>query len=275
VSGSKGSRVAQGIEVRKPKEHGAWAMLYVPLAAGVLASGAAAGKHVVDLLALLGAATGLFLGRESLLAWLRAHDRQQAAGRDRFDSLWQLGGAAACGAILLARGQPVALWPLALGGGLVLFLHILQMRRREGRTVLGEVVAILGLTLAAPAANITALGEWSWRALVLWMLCALFFSSSVLHIKARVLAAQPRRAAQRAVMRRASGAYHLMLGGGLVVAAVWGGLPILLVVAFAPVVARALIGLGAGSARPNLLRAGLLEIAYSVHFLVLVTLALR
>ncbi|HYE72055.1 MAG TPA: YwiC-like family protein, partial [Blastocatellia bacterium] len=60
--------------LRLPKEHGAWAMLYVPFVVGALV----AGRFQLSLLFLLLATTAVFISRESLIVWLRARSR----GRD-------------------------------------------------------------------------------------------------------------------------------------------------------------------------------------------------
>lgn len=265
--------------MRVPKEHGAWAMLFVPFVAGTLAAGGTAVANALPVLLLLGAVTGLFLGRESALAWLRQRDRSLDPAADRRATLWQLGGALLCGAALLrvrpplGSPPPLQIVPLGLFGALVLGVHLQQMRRREGRTVMGEVLAILALTCTAPAAFLVARADWSPRALVLWALCALFFASSVFHVKARVLGLQPRRAAARDAMRRASAAYHGLLLVALVLGAVTGQLHPLLAVAFLPVIVRALLALAMPPGRLDLTRAGVLEIVYSLVFLVFVTLA--
>jgi len=261
--------------MRVPKEHGAWAMLYVPFAAGVLAAGPVTLGHLPGLVLLLGSVTGLFLGRESLLAWLRSRDRRQDSRDKARATSWQLGGAIACAAGLLATRPPAAIVPLGLFGAIVLGIHILQMRRREARTISGEVLAILGLTLAAPAAFLVGTGAWSPRALLLWALCVLFFTSSVFHVKHRVLAAQPRRVAERRAMRWASGVYHVLLLVALGVLAAGRHVHVFVWVAFLPVVVRAFAALFAQPARPDLKRAGILEIAYSILFLLFVTLAVH
>jgi hypothetical protein len=265
--------------MRVPKEHGAWAMLYVPFAAGVLAGGRAALGNALPLVLLLGAVTGLFLGRDSLLAWLRARDRALPTSADRWATVWQLGGALLCGIGLVAirpplgERVPLQILPLGVFGAIVLIVHLLQMRRREARTVVGEVLAILGLTCTAPAALLVARAAWSPYTMWLWFLCVLFFASSVFHVKARVLAQQARRAAARDAMRRASATYHIALFVALVAGAVAGRLHPLLLAAYLPVIVRALVALVTPPGKLNLTRAGVLEIFYSLVFLVGVTLA--
>src|SRR5215471_2044472 len=57
--------------LKLPKEHGAWAMLYVPYVLGV----AAAGSISLPVILLLLAASASFTARESLLVWWRARRR--------------------------------------------------------------------------------------------------------------------------------------------------------------------------------------------------------
>ena len=57
--------------LRLPKEHGAWAMLYVPFVLGV----AVAGKIPLSVLLLLLSLSALFISRVSMLVWWRARKR--------------------------------------------------------------------------------------------------------------------------------------------------------------------------------------------------------
>src|SRR5499427_9693670 len=61
--------------LKLPKEHGAWAMLYVPFALGV----AVVGRVNWQVLLLLLSATAVFISRESLLLYWRACARGRAA----------------------------------------------------------------------------------------------------------------------------------------------------------------------------------------------------
>jgi hypothetical protein len=243
---------------------------------GAAAAGGAAARRLPGLGLVLLAVTGLFLGRDSVLAWLRARDRRQAAAREGRAAAWQLGGAGACTLLLLVLFRPPwALVPLGLFGALVLGVHLVQMRRREARTVGGEILAILGLTATAPAAHLVATGSWNRGALGLWALAALFFASSVFHVKTRVLGMQARKAEAHGAMRAASAAYHVLLAAGLTVLVALQLLHPLGLAGFLPVVLRALVAVVRPARRVDLVRAGVLEIVYSIVFLVCVALAWR
>src|SRR5262245_59185913 len=152
--------------LKLPKEHGAWAMLYVPFVLGV----AVAGRLNWPVLLLLLSTTALFISRESLLAWRRA----RARGRDnpetgRMLALY-LALAVAFGAPLILAFKLFWLIPLGLIGAALLLINSEQAARLEERTMSGEVMAICGLTLTAPAAYYAASGRWEKTAFWLWLL---------------------------------------------------------------------------------------------------------
>src|SRR5690242_16591551 len=101
--------------LKLPKEHGAWAMFYVPFVLGVMV----AGKISLPVLLLLLATSALFISRESLLTLWRARKR----GRQTPSSI-QAGRllliyfaiAAASGAPLILFYRFYWLLPLALIG---------------------------------------------------------------------------------------------------------------------------------------------------------------
>ncbi|PYT04681.1 MAG: hypothetical protein DMF60_14555 [Acidobacteria bacterium] len=89
-------------------------------------------------------------------------------------------------------GAPVVffyhrLWlvPIAMLSALLLAFNSWQAVRHEDRTLIGETIAILGLTLTAPTAYYVCRGEWDSSAWLLWVLCILYFASSVFYVKLR------------------------------------------------------------------------------------------
>lgn len=256
---------------RIPKEHGAWAMLYVPLLLGA----SAAGAWSIRILWLAIAATAFLFAREAALAWWRA----RLPGRDPGNAfrmlLLYLALAAAAGLELILSERLWGLAPLGAVAAALAAWHARQVARREERTVATELVGIAGLTLTAPAAHYAALGRWETTGLWLWTASAAYFTSSIFYVKLRVLTAYPKEPREFARIRRWCWFYHaaLALAAGLLVAS--GAVPVLVLPAYAPILLRAFWHLWRPAPRLVLKRIGVLEILYSAIFLLFAALAFR
>lgn len=246
-------------------------MLYVPLVAGVLVAGSISWRVVLIALAI----TSIFIARESVLAWWRAHRRGGNKQESLRVMLTYLALAGASGAPLILISHLFWLAPLGLAAIALLAVNAEQGARREDRTVTGEMIAILGLTLTAPTAYYVARGQWDDEALWLWALCALYFASSVFYVKLRVYWLNRRKEQARRQARVHCAFYHAFLLAALLALAVTGSLNLFALVAFTPVLARSFWQLIKPAARLNLRRIGVLEIIYSVVFLIFITLSLR
>src|SRR5262249_43133698 len=152
-----------------------------------------AGSFSLRLLMLGLSTTSLFISRESLLLWWRARSRGQKQDAARRSALVYLGLAALFGAPLVLVYHLYLLIVVGVATVALLLVNARQAVRREDRTTGGEILAILGLTLTAPAAYYVSRGAWESKALLLWGLCALYFASSVFYIKLRVYAVNPRK----------------------------------------------------------------------------------
>lgn len=257
--------------LRLPKEHGAWAMLYVPFVAGVLV----AGRFPLRVLLLLLAVTAVFISRESLITWLRARNRgRDANGAGRLAAIY-LALAATCGLPLLIFEGLYWLAPLALVGAVFLAVNSKHGMELEDRSLKGELLAICAMSLTGPAGYYVASGNWAWTALWLWALSVLYFASSVFYVKLRVVSLNPRRAQVRQRIWKYSASYHMFLLVALVALALTGQLRVFAVIAFAPVLARAFWSLVKPTNQVNLKRAGMLELVYSIIFLAFITLNFR
>jgi len=257
--------------LRLPKEHGAWAMLYVPLVAGALV----AASFNLRVVWLFFSTTFLFIARESLLAWWRGRHRGQPQPQAFKSLVIYALLAGLCGAPLILVYKLYWLMPMGAATAGLLFYNAEQATRREDRTIAGEVMAILGLTLTAPSTYYVARGAWDATALWLWALCALYFTSSVFYVKLRVHWLNRRKQEQRRQSWWRCALYHTALLAGLVIAGVSGNLSLLVLLAFAPVLGRSFWHLAKPAERINLKRIGMTEIVYSLVFLVFITLTLR
>jgi len=257
--------------LKLPKEHGAWAMLYVPFILGV----AVAGRVNWPVLLLLLSATAVFISRESLLVYSRALARGRGAAEVGRTLLLYIALAAAFGSPLILAFELFWLIPLGVIGAALLFINGRQATRMEERSMMSEIMAVCGLTMTAPAAYYAASGRWGMTALWLWLLSALYMASSVFYIKLRVYRLNPRKQAEQRQAWRSCAAYHSFLIVALPALIFAGSLGLFAFIAFTPVLVRTFWGMFAPESKVNLTRAGILEIVYSLVFLVCAALGFR
>ncbi|HJZ66682.1 MAG TPA: hypothetical protein VKF81_00950, partial [Blastocatellia bacterium] len=169
----------------------------------------------------------------------------------------------------------VWLVPVAMFTAMLLAFNAWQAMRHEDRTVMGETIAILGLTLTAPTAYYVCRGEWGSSALLLWALCILYFTSSVFYVKLRVHSLNHRREELRKRSWRRCALYHLFLITALVLLAITRSTNVFVLMAFGPVLARAFWLLAKPAKQASLKQVGVLEIIYSAVFLLFVTIGVR
>lgn len=252
-----------------PKEHGAWAMLYVPFVLGT----AVAGKINLPVLLLLVSVSAFFISRESLLIWWRARTRGREADRAAKLLAIYLGISALFGAPLVFYFGLILFIPMAAAGVLLLALNGRQATQFEDRILTNELLVIAGLTLTAPAAWYAATGRFDITAFWLWGLSALYFASSVFYVRMRVVSINPRKQDQKPRIQLGCALYHSFLLLGLIGLLLTRHLPVFVLLAFLPVLARTFLALIRPVTSVNLTRAGVLEIIYSLIFLVFISIS--
>jgi hypothetical protein len=257
-----------------PREHGTWAMLLVPWLVGCGVAGRVTGEAVLLLAALI----GWFLAQSQLMTWwrLRRMPRPERSALRRSAGIAIALGAAALAAsaplLLGARASGLAL--LATGGIALSACALLLVDRRAERGLPGQILAALGLTLAAPAAWYVATGRLDRVAAALWLLNAAYFVGAVWYVR-MLIAARARRTGLGSLSARAAfaaptlavemvlllvAAAALMLGRRSS-AALWG---------FAPLMIQVAVDTAQLDRHPPLKRVGLLTAVSSVLFALLV-----
>jgi len=162
-----------------PRQHGAWSVLLLGYALGVAVAGDPGWPGLLLLLSLLGALPA----RHTAALWLRL---PAADPRRRGLLLWLAGYGALTGvpvALLLLvyhRWMLLPVGTVAVLAGLI--LTILERTRRD-RSLLGELVGMVGLSSAVPAAACAATGALSGQVLAVWLLAALVFCGGVFHVR--------------------------------------------------------------------------------------------
>jgi hypothetical protein len=259
-----------------PKEHGAWAMLLIPLLIGF----GAAGRVGPEALLFLGAVVLFFMARYHLGLLARKRPDQ-----DRLDPAFSasirwatvfiaLGGL--FGLALVGLYQRWGLLPLAGSAAIFLLLDLYLQRRRLDRTTWGELIGIAGLSITGPGAYIALLGVFDKAAFALWLLPFLYSGSSVFYVKMKVRQRLSKKQVLSWGEKWSAGATSaLYLGLLLAVTAglsLLGAVPLFAGLAFLPLVGK--VGAGIGHLEPNLSirRLGLRELAYSLLFATLLVL---
>lgn len=251
------------LKILIPKEHGAWATLFVPFFVGL---GVAGGWDVKAVL-LLGAILFLYLARYPLVLWARAHFKKLPTG-GMFTLLISSGHGLFLAGLLILKYQLWLLVPLGLAALLLLFVHLWLVRHRMERTILGEFLGVVALTSAAPAAFYTATGSMSQVAFLLWFLCALFFGSSVFYVKmqvARYSSTNPRKS-ESSQLASALVLYQTVALGMVIFLSYLGYLSPFTGAAFIPLAAWMLARVVRGQKRLEIKRLGFTLLGHSIAF---------
>jgi YwiC-like protein len=172
-----------------PREHGAWGLLIVPMITGAGVAFRQA-SHIFPLILLSAAALALFWLRtplESLIGTsaIRAdsHDERRIVRTVAMI----LGAVAALAlALLLWAGRNADLWPLAAAVAAAFIGQALLKKLGRRARMASEMVGIIGLTAAAPAAYYVITGEFNTTAWMLWLANILFAGDQIHYVQLRL-----------------------------------------------------------------------------------------
>lgn len=210
-----------------PKQHGAWTVL---IACFVIGS-AVAPRFGLESILLFVSVIAAFLGRGALGRYLCFSPWIMF-----YSGIFLLGGA------WLVFGYNLRfLIPLGIAGlGLSAFSLVLEKDKKD-MTLSGQVINILGLSLAAPAAEYCASGVYSLKTLGVWLVCISFFLGSLFHV--RFLVRRRLEASGEFMERLRAGlpslAFHLGALLGVEVLSEFRVLPLFAPLALAPVTLKA------------------------------------
>lgn len=261
-----------------PKEHGAWAVLLVPLLIGAQLGGG------IDWFVLFFSLSslGVFLSYVPAQTLLRSALGRRVDGERLITSRqWTLVYLAAAVVfilpVLLVRGRWLLLPIGALGMG-CFFLNFI-LTRVQAKTILGDLAAVLGLTLTGPSAYYVVSDRLDTTALIVWLLDVLFFGSCVFYVHMRIQARAAKKTDWVFRDRVAYGGlnliYHLAMIVGLVALVFERLTPSLVLLAFVPITINALWGTMRLVSETNFKRLGFTLLTHSIAFMVLLLILLR
>lgn len=255
-----------------PRQHGAWSVLLVSFLLGTICQGRISGESLLLFASVLAG----FLARHTIaLLWRSPRSRH----------FWPhlLTWAAGYTALALFFGGLLVWgfhrWLLLPLGGIALFFSALSVkleRDRKDRTVMGELVGLVGLCVVIPAAAYVASGLFSEQTWGLWAVGVIFFGGSVFHVRYVVRHRQERQRAWPSRLRAggSSVAYHLAALAIVLALSRYHVVPLLAPLAFLPVTAKVLWTVGRQQeGRIHISHIGYGELAHTLLFLVLTWLA--
>jgi hypothetical protein len=252
-----------------PREHGAWGLLFVPLATGG-AVGLFAGGNGLPLAAFAIVALALFWLRtpvESLLGTglLRAQSERERRSV-RITILILATMAISSLAALFREGRNR---DLLLLGTIAISAFVAQalLRKLSRQTrMLSQIVGTLGLTVTAPAAYYVVTGQLGRNAWPLWMANFLFAGNQIHFVQLRIHSARVSGWSQKFACGRSFLAGQMLMATALVSAWRFHLLPGLAALAFLPLLVRGTAWFFEGQKPLAVRRLGWTELSHAAIF---------
>jgi hypothetical protein len=191
--------------------------------------------------------------------------------------------AAVAATLVIYHARTQLLGVAAAGGALYAIQELLVRAHNEARTekrsLAAELVGVVLLSLAAPAAWIAVRGKLDWTGVQVWLLNAMFFLGGVLYVKYRVrgLLAHREFSGWRDRLGFAWPVifYHVLLLAFLTVSILLRELSVMVLLAFVPGILRASGLVSQLGKKFPIKQLGWSEIVHALLFMILLVMAYR
>lgn len=252
-----------------PREHGAWGMLLVPLAAGAIVASA----YRVDAVSLsyfVLAAFALFWMRTPAEAWLgttpiKAQSQSERSAVLRTSLVLALLAASAIAA-LFYRGRARGLLLIGAVSAAAFALQALVKRPGRSGRMPAQIIGAIVLTSTAAGAFYVATGKLDRTALSLWLANWMFAGDQVHFVQVRIRGSRLNSLSGKLGHARGFFAGQILLLIAIVALTFVGFFPKLTLVAFAPVLVRGLWWFFKKAQPLDVHRLGFAELAQALVF---------
>lgn len=224
-----------------PREHGAWGLLLVPMVTG---AGIALreSSNLFPFVFLLTAALSLFWLRTPLESLLGTSVMRAQTPEERRDvgfvvSYLATVAALALGMLLWVGHNPL-LWPLGAAAATAFLAQTLLKKLGRRARMLSEIVGTIGLTSSGPAAYYVITGKFGASAWMLWLANLIFAGNQIHYVQLRIHTARVAGLREKFARGWAFAAGQIIMTLALTVACLFGLIPALASLAFAPVMFR-------------------------------------
>ncbi|MEW5798691.1 MAG: YwiC-like family protein [Bacteroidota bacterium] len=250
------------------KEHGAWAVLFVPMIVGA----AYANSFSWNIVWLALSALGAFLSYVPVHTLLReligiSQGKEKRTAAEIWAAIY-LG----FGVLFIVPLLYQQLWLLLLIGiiGAASFFGNFLLTRKIQKSIASDLTAVAGLTLSAPSAYYVTTGMLDAKALVLWLLNVLFFGCSVFYVHLKIRVSGMRKDSWHLWDKLSVGwlniLYHVVVIILITMLVFYHLTPSTVVLAFLPMVIHAIVGTVKLSHRVKFKNLGFMLLAHSVLF---------
>jgi hypothetical protein len=261
-----------------PKEHGAWAVFFVPLFIGAQLGGG------FDWFALSFALSslGVFLSYLSAQTFLhealrRTQDHEKLIAARQWTAIYLTAGVIFSLPVLVVHERWLLL-PIGVASIGCFFLNFF-LARRQPKTIPSDLAGVLGVTLTGPSTYYVVSGQLDTTAFVVWLLNILFFGSCVFYVHMRIRALAARKTDWGFQDRFRYGGlnlvYHVVMIAILLLLVLQRLTPSLALLAFAPITMNAVWGTVKLASQTDFRKLGLALLSHSVVFMALLLVLLR
>jgi len=251
-----------------PNEHGACAVLFVPMAVAATA----VGSFSFNLVLLTLSALSWFMAYRPASILLRdsnvSSPGKEKLRQARFWATVYLSAGLVFLALLLGHGFWLLLPIGALSAGG--FLGSFFLSRRRARTIPGDLLAVVGLTLSAPGTYYVGAGSLNSTSFFLWLMNFLFFGCSVFYVHMKMHAASSKKqefdCAEKLSIGKWNVFYHIAIMVVVGALALVRYMSWFAVLAFVPMTMHAIYGTHRLSSDVRFKNLGLLLLGQSIAF---------
>ena len=250
-----------------PREHGAWFMLLISL---VIGTGAARSFGLPSILLGLSAAA-MFSSLYSLGEGVKKASIAREMKREAISSFIYFILALVFAAPLVIIYRFWSLLPLGLLAAPFFAIYLYLISQRKHRTIRGEIINIAGISFPAAASYYVSSGVWTDTALLLWLLTFLYSAGSIFYVRLKVKQKAPFPASpgQRFLLGKELMAYLIFLFATLIILAITGLIPFILLAAYLPLALKSLFSIFYSRGMMSIKRVGIAETGYSALFVAL------
>ncbi len=250
------------------REHGSWAVLFVPMLIGVVY----AGSFSINILLFTFSALGIFLSYVPIHTLLREFNGSPQ-GKEKLNAsiVWAViyifVGAAFI--IPLFRQGYNHLVTFAVLGALSFFGNYFLTLKTQ-KSILSDLTAVAGLTLSAPSAYYISTGSFDMNAAVLWTLTFLFFGCSVFYVHMKIKVSTLKKESlpirEKLTLGRLNILYHLFVVAVVLMLSLYRYTPLTATLAFVPMFIHAIYGTITLTGKVKFKNLGFLLLAQSMLF---------